>query len=253
MREHGYKAEFIEGHEWVQTKDDHQSPFLWIEDLYKERQRIKDADPSDIRQMAIKMLINSTYGKTAQQKPTITDLTNFMYASYITAGVRLRMASIAKEYYDNVIQISTDGILLDRRIDLPISKDLGDWEESHYEKVLVIGSGIYQAFTDNGKSFTKARGFTNDRAYNLLAHIQKDKYKEKIEYHKRTPLPLFMVLAEAMFKPTDMNVFKDRIRELDVNTDKKRNWDRRCKNFKDLLDNPINSKPLSVKDVDTYY
>jgi hypothetical protein len=251
MKEHGYECEFIQGHEWIQTKEEFESPFSWIDKMYKERQRIKTEHPEDIREKAIKLLINSTYGKTAQHKPSETEVTNYMYASYITAGTRLQIADIANEYYDSVIQIATDGIMLEEEIGLPISRKIGDWEVNRYDKVLVLGSGRYQAF--NGEEyFTKLRGITGRRDYDLLRKCEENKDKDVITYSRETPLPLFMVLAEAMFKPTQMNVFMSRNREIKLNSDDKRRWTRRYRNFGDLLKHPCDSKPYKVRQLEKY-
>ena len=47
----------------------------------------------------------------------------------------------------------------------------------------------------------------------------------------------------------DINSFVKINRDLNINFDKKRDWNRDFKNCEDVLTNIIDSKPLSVKDI----
>ncbi len=54
--------------------------------------------------------MNSLYGKTAQSKYDLGAITNFVYASVITARVRIQVASHCEKYFSKVIAIDTDSI-----------------------------------------------------------------------------------------------------------------------------------------------
>lgn len=254
MKRHGFKCKFLNGIEWYEFKDRYESPFAWINDMFKQRLHYKYVTKEDMKQYSLKITLNSIYGKTAQQNPSKGKFTNMFYASYITAGVRLRLAEIVNKYRENVIYAATDGICLNCEVsELEINKQkLGAWEVTEYVGGLFIGSGIRQMFyTEPGKRefkfATYARGLTDDRNFNLLAEIMKNRNQKYIYSTKRRPLHLGECVTHSRSRGLeDINFFVDVIKRVDVNTDKKHIWSQQYENFGDLLENRTYAEPPKV-------
>lgn len=233
-------------------------PFRDIDNLYAERL----ANPHV--EYAVKILINSAYGKTAQtiekreasnyfsrkaelingevyEKTTYRKRTTcFVYASEITAAIRCKLYSAAN--HDTVISFATDSILSTSPLDhLPLSKNLGDWGVEEVRDVIVVGSGVY-AYTHKGKDgkderVTKFRGFAS--SLNLEETLR------KAGRLHRVPMKVLRntSLIRAINNPDGFNVLKTETRYLDVNFDKKRFWPIRW-NASDLLTNQYDSQVL---------
>jgi hypothetical protein len=251
LQKHHFPVRFIGGFEWFKETDTYKKPFRWIEDVYKRRKAISKEDKEDIKQYALKILLNSSYGKTAQAKRGMGSLTNFFYASYITAGCRLQ---IAKECVDNpdVIEIATDSILTTVPLTtLPISEKLGEWSLNVYEKGLIVGSGIRQLWKEDGTFKTNARGLTDKTDWNMYEMMLKEKESSWFYHTKNRPLHLGeIIFHHKILSLKDLIVFEDVSKKLNVCTDRKRNWERDYTSFGDLLCSvPMGSKPLRMEDV----
>jgi DNA polymerase elongation subunit (family B) len=129
MLSHNYPCRFITGLEWHFIENKYPSPFEWMPRMYRKRIELKQNDSTGMLQYALKILLNGLYGKTAQAKKGMGTLTNFFYASYITATTRLQVAEVALKHLGDVIEIATDSVTLTKDIsaELPISKALGEW------------------------------------------------------------------------------------------------------------------------------
>lgn len=254
MLKNNFKCKVLGGVEWEQTKRRFDSPFNWMESTFYKRLEIKQKNKEDMRQYALKITLNSSYGKTAQQEPFIGALTNFFYASYITADTRIKLAQIAEKYPKNVIDIATDGICLNKEVKgLEVGEKLGQYELSTFSKALYIGSGIRQMFYEKpdkkGNTYeTFARGLTNDKSYNMLEDIEKNLDKDELVKKKFRPLNLGECIQHTkILDVKDLNIFTEMPKKLKVNTDKKHIWNKDYVNFEDFLQNKTEGKPLQVK------
>jgi hypothetical protein len=252
-----YKCKVLKGIEWQQTKTKYESPFSWVEPTYYKRAAIKKANKDDMRQYALKILLNSTYGKTAQQKPFRSSLTNFFYASYITAETRVKIAQVAHDNSKHVIDIATDGICLNKEVKgIEINEEkLGAWKPAVFDHALFIGSGIRQMFyekpdKDGNLYETYARGLTNDRKFNLLQAIEENKDSDMLKNKKSRPLNLGECRQHTkILDIDDLNIFKNVEKKLNVNTDKKHIWTKDYSNFGEFLQVKSKGKPFNVKDL----
>ena len=259
MLNHGFYVNFIAGFEWIKNSDKYESPFLWIPDVYAKRKEIAALDEEDITQYAFKILLNSIYGKTAQAKKGVGELTNFFYASYITAGTRLQICDVALQNLKAIVEIATDSILSLQPLSVRVSEALGDWSFETYKKGLLIGSGIKQVWktNDNTDFETSARGLTDKTDWNMLKEIvhgyNKKEKKPNIDcdylyYSKNRPYHLGEVIYHhKLLTLNDLVTFADMKKKLNVNTDKKRRWARSYRNFRDLIESePMDSEPLRI-------
>ena len=140
---------------WSYHTDCSCQPFVWVEDLYNLRRALGKNNKG----MAIKTTLNSIYGKTAQSigKPVYA---NPIWASLITSHTRSKMLGVISQVPNDTIMVATDGIFTTKKVDLPISKQLGEWEVSEYESMFLISPGVYLA--DGRLRALKTRG-TNQR------------------------------------------------------------------------------------------
>lgn len=114
--------------------------------LYEQRREYKAQ--KNKTEYVIKIMLNSMYGKFAQTvgKPQFT---NMVWAGMITSYTRAQILEAIHPHYDDCIAVSTDGILMRRKLTLPISKELGEYDEQHYQKAVVYMPGMYQLFADD--------------------------------------------------------------------------------------------------------
>jgi hypothetical protein len=131
-----------------------------IEKLYKLRLKLKEN--KDVKQYIFKILINSLYGKFAQQTGKQTFL-NFYYAGLITANTRAKLLNAVLGNENNIIFFATDGILSKKKLPgLKINKKLGGWDFQQYKGAYVVQSGVYELTTFSNKKEYAERGFRAD-------------------------------------------------------------------------------------------
>lgn len=250
LKKYGYKYKVYKGIEWEKVNDKFKNPFGWIEKAYEKRLEIKKKDKNDMRQYALKKTYNSSYGKTAQFRHGIGQLTNFFYASYITAKTRCRVAEqhILNDRY--IIEIATDGVYSLVPLNLDIGENLGQWEETIYEKGLILGSGMKQLFKENDKYETYLRGVTNNRNLNLLEILQNNKDKSEIPFIKNRPIKIRECLAQVhKLNVNDLNQFKNVTRKLKINSDKKHKWSVEYNNFGEMLEKNSYANQFNVSEL----
>lgn len=258
MRQRGFPVKLHMGLIWNQTCNDYPNPFEYLRELYHERQRIiKENGKEDMRQYAIKIILNSTYGKTVQDPEKYgyrAPTTDFGYGSYITARTRTKVADVAMNHKGKVIEIATDAVyLLEEAPELDTSGELGSWELVKYNSGLWIGVGVKQLYTDDGYK-TKARGFTNDRKFNLETALKCVAQEEKYAHYKNRPLTLGEILRTVnnpgLFRPDLMNRFMPVGRRISVNMDRKRLWEVYPKNWDEFFNaGLIHSRPWTVTEL----
>ena len=249
LKEEGEKIKYLgKGMGWVRKTKNYPNPFIWMREMYKKRKTLKKSDPALAETM--KLLMNSLYGSTVQRKNGLGDLSNFCYGSYITARARKQMFYVVKANKKVIVNIATDGLLSTEKLseseDFVIGDNLGEWEYHEYTKGLVIGNGIRQLWKTDGSYETHARGITSDRSYDLMSHLEKNWDKWNYPVGRTRVIQLgTMVNAHIKWKHEHLNMFVKQSRMLNVNTDKKRRWQREYKDFRDLLNSkPMRSEPL---------
>lgn len=170
----------------------------FIENIYKKRLELKEKN--DASQIAYKLILNSLYGKLAQQTGS-AEFAVILYASFITAVTR---SMILEQLFNNdcfgdLIQISTDGIFLTKKLNCKISKNLGEWSEDYYKKGIVLGSGVYGLYGD--KNIFALRGLivSKENLENIYLKLKKNK-TATIEYKNFIGHKLALAQADAYGK-----------------------------------------------------
>jgi hypothetical protein len=139
-------------------------PMRLLAELYRKRREVGKSTPFG---KAIKLLINSVYGKLAQSigHPRFG---NAIYASLITSGCRSMILDAITTHpsgTSSLLMVATDGVYFrEPHNSLSLSSDLGDWEETSHENLTLFKPGVYwddkareQIREDKTPSF-KARG-----------------------------------------------------------------------------------------------
>ena len=125
-----------------------------INRLFELKRKFKNTDK--LRYMLVKILLNSFYGKFIQvTEKTRVDgkvfeagyLFNPIYASVITANVRLKLSQVCDKFPNNIIAVHTDSIITDIDIEkhgFICDTDIGGWNKESDGAGVMVGSGVYQ-------------------------------------------------------------------------------------------------------------
>jgi hypothetical protein len=241
-------------HIWVKGE----YPFREIFELYQKR---RDNPQTEY---ALKIVMNSTYGKMAQvlERRTRTEIldaraeifdgnawikrtewkehTSFVYASEITARIRIKVFEATEP--GNVIFYATDAVMCHKPIEIPTGPGLGEWSApEEVSNLVVVGSGVYAYDyldkTGKPKTTFKLRGFSKNM--DLRAML--------LKASARHTVPMWVLrntsLKQSIERPRDLNVLEDTRRVLNVNFDHKRAWPTRW-TARDLLSKQYTSEPL---------
>ena len=251
LKKHNYFVHFIAGFVWLKLNDKYPSPFGWMEDVYKRRKEIVAKDEDDVNQHALKIVLNGTYGKTAQAKHGFGSLTNFFYCSYTTAGTRLQICDVVLQNPEVIVELATDSILSLAPLNVRVSEKLGDWSLKKYDRGLLVGSGIRQLWMAD-KSTTAARGLTDKSNWDMLKAMEENKNEDWLYHVKERPLHLGeIIFHHKKLALKDLIVFTKVEKKLNVNTDNKREWARRYRDFRDLLESDyMSSIPLNINEIE---
>jgi hypothetical protein len=132
-------------------------PFAWVPDVYQRRRRFKREGRA--AEKAIKLALNSCYGKLAQgdhgrSRPPFQ---SYFWAGQVTAETRARVLSAAAACEDPIM-IATDGIYARKLGTLGPAQGLGNWERGGVEDLFAAQPGVYEAVSA-GQAVQKSRGF----------------------------------------------------------------------------------------------
>ena len=223
-----------------------------IERLYEW----KEKEPDPTIKWAVKIFMNSLYGKTIQtagDENNTGKLFNPMWASEITASARIKILTLGLQAPDQIIMFSTDSVHSKVPLEVPDNPKLGEFALDFQGSGVYIMSDVYNLWNEK-KQKSKVRGFSvaleKDKADNeimlrdILTSMQQEdiyKYTTKRVYHLGECL-----LHKSKRKLADLNIFDNVEKSVDINGDKKRMWASRFNNGADCLTRNINSEPLFI-------
>ena len=166
-------------HDGVILRASDAKPFDWIPDVYRLRARYKAQ--GSFAEKALKLGLNSVYGKTAQgygfgRKPPYQ---SYFWAGFITSYTRAKVLRMLNDCGALPIMVATDGIVLDapEPFNMVSGDNLGDWEIDTYDQIGTIQPGVYVG-DSAGDTFVKSRGFfARDVDYaDLIQQFYADKF-----------------------------------------------------------------------------
>ncbi len=205
-----------------------------------------------------KIDMNGGYGKFYQKikKPDgkyyAGKLYNPIYATEITSQTQIQIYEFAQKDLPNFVGFATDSVVFKGKPDItvPKNKELGKWNLEKEGLGLVLKSGMYQIDKD-----IKTRGM--NRKHQLKTPF--GEFKNIFDYIENQPsLLAYPVLLEnpLSFKKViqcckkysieDINLFIPEKYNIDLNSDKKRTWERYDLTGNDILNNSYTSKPLML-------
>jgi len=148
---------YFEIHETWIYEDDGSYPFHWVNDMYETRAQMKRE--GNAAQLALKLGINSLYGKLAQrigskngESPTWHQLE---WAGMITSHTRAALYKAMRDDWQHIIAVETDGIystvpLSGIQRNNSIGNGLGQWEVAEYSGIIFLQNGVYWLRDRNG-------------------------------------------------------------------------------------------------------
>lgn len=207
---------------WLLIQDKQRPYYKVVTHLYKMKNYYKTRDPR--LYMIYKIMLNSFYGKMAQLigQPDGSikagQAWNPIYASVITANVRIRLAQLTHEFGKDIYAVHTDSVITGR--DVPksyLGKRLGLWQKEDEGDGVIIACGIYSIGDKN-----KFRGIDVTKKTRWIPLLKKNGRTDKIKLRKQ----LVTSWVEANFRHKDecTNLFEMKSRTLDLNCDSKRIW-----------------------------
>jgi hypothetical protein len=176
-------------------------PFRWLADVFAIRARYKAE--GNMAQEALKLGINSVYGKLAQQKGWSLDRGapshhHLLWAGEITSRTRAKLFRLAFKDPERVIAFATDAVFF-KGVCPPCrrGKLLGDWEVEKYDGMTIVQPGVYWLKQeDEWKS--KYRGFD---AGSLARQSVLDRWESGEDY--KATLTRFVTLGSALARRSD--------------------------------------------------
>ena len=157
---------------------DCEPPLAFLADLYDERLAIKDTmrtmEPGSVewweascKEQAIKLIINSIYGKLAQTRYGLGPYTNLHFAGYVTGSTRGQVRTKTWDHENaggTVVYQHTDSVLSVGTTVVDGGKKLGAWgKEKSSQGFLIIQPGLAMSLFCKGKVASRgvrARDFT---------------------------------------------------------------------------------------------
>jgi len=142
---------------WTYHQECDCQPFAWVQELYDQRAEMERRRKGS--GIALKLTLNSLYGKLAQRVGSAPHY-NPVWAGLITAMTRAKVYQVYLAHPYKVIMFATDAVFLTEPApELPIGSGLGQWELENdgkpYTDFVVFRPGIY---FDGGTARFKTRG-----------------------------------------------------------------------------------------------
>jgi hypothetical protein len=134
---------------WVFEPTTTHKPFAWVEQVYEKRRKLKEAgNPAEL---ALKLAINSLYGKLAQrvgwdvktkEPPKWHQLE---WAGWLTSYTRslLFLAATEADRLDALIATETDAVFTTKPIQVDMGNKWGQWKPIRFQGITYLQNGVY--------------------------------------------------------------------------------------------------------------
>jgi hypothetical protein len=150
----------------LEYEDTGERPFAFVEDMYNQRAEWKDkGNPA---QLALKLGMNSLYGKLAQrvgwneEKMCAPPSHQLEWAGFVTSMCRAKMLELMLQSPESIIAIETDGIFTSKPLACDVGPRLGQMEMDEWDGIIYIQSGVYFKRSDTQWVTSKTRGFAKN-------------------------------------------------------------------------------------------
>lgn len=148
-------------------------PFAWVRELYDYRKELKST--GNLSQYAIKVGLNSLYGKTAQRVGR-NPYFSLAWAGYITSTTRAKLAEAGYADPTAIVGFATDALFSTRPLPVRTGDDLGEWDATDYVSGTFFQSGVYRLLsgdttTDRYRGSPLRRGIDS-----IITQLEEDPY-----------------------------------------------------------------------------
>ena len=253
MREYITKIE--KGYIYKESKFEYKPLRERIDFHYSEKARWKGKN--DLMYMIHKLTMNALYGCCVETHDNMIDevkewkagiLFNPVYASQITAFGRWSVLKDVWNERESVLAIHTDSLLTDKEMDIPLGTEIGLWSLEGSGKSYLINTGMYQV--NSKKPIIKRRGIPKKYIKDWFTFAKANKALDSKEFIVKRMLKISQALIQEKSVET-VNTMVDTPKSVNVNSDRKRNWFRKFKDFNDTLKSSISSLPyIAIMDLD---
>jgi len=226
------KYKILESYQFIPNKNCDYPFKKFIEKQYKRRMKLKkDNDPLE---KAIKIILNSIYGKMAQRiNHVIGNLFNPVIAAYITGYTRAQLYRFIKEnnLENQVVAFATDSIACQKKILGLNSNELGEMKlDKEGIDVIYLSNGFYRF---NGDWKKRGIGYDKERKVeidHLTSRIDKDgQFHILVKTTRNTHIKSGILYNRLK----DVGKIEKYEKKINLNSDKKRFWFSELKSLKD--------------------
>jgi hypothetical protein len=141
---------------WFQNEGQPSKFTTEIPRIYKQRSKLKEAkNPGEY---ALKIALNSIYGKLAQRVGN-SPFRCIPWAGWITSQSRAMLLSASLGRESSILAFATDSVFTREKIPLRCSNKLGDWKLEHADQLLILMNGVYRLDDKTRKRKSATRGF----------------------------------------------------------------------------------------------
>jgi hypothetical protein len=155
---HSGKYEIIEAYNVKLANEDR--PFQFIDEVYALRLMYKSL--GSMASEALKLGMNSVYGKLAQQagyrNGRIPQYHHLLWAGEITSRTRAKLYDLSMQHPQSVIAFATDAVISTEPYIVPEGSKLGEWTPEVFSGITIVQPGVY-FLQDQDDWKDKYRGF----------------------------------------------------------------------------------------------
>jgi hypothetical protein len=252
------KYQILESYQFIPNKDCGYPFKKFIEEQYKRRMKLKK-DGNQLER-AIKIILNSIYGKTAQKtNKRMGNLFNPVIASYITGFARAQLYRFVKEnnLEDSVVAFATDSTACRKKIEGLNSEKLGEMKlDKEGNDVIFLSNGFYM-FNRIWKK--RGIGYDNEKKQEIEHEDTKIDKDGNLYISVKTTKNTHIKSAILYNKLKDVGKIETYEKKINLNSDKKRFWLSELKSlndgtFCDSVAMPIDlvGKLVSKEEIDWY-
>lgn len=149
-------------------------PFDWVEQVFKDRRKLKsEKNPAE---WALKVGMNSLYGKTAQRIGTNTFFC-LPWAGWITSYTRATLLNAVNGHTSSIVAFATDAVYSTEPLpDLVVGEELGQFKSKEWKSGIFIQSGVYRLVGESTKD--AYRGFHSEKGLEpIFNQLEENPYR----------------------------------------------------------------------------
>jgi hypothetical protein len=256
--DHRIKYKILESYQFIPNKNCNYPFKKFIEEQYDRRMKLRNE--KNQLERAIKIILNSIYGKTAQKTNRMMgNLFNPVIASSITGFARSQLYRFMREHNleNDVVAFATDSIAVRTKIPNLHSEKLGEMKlDKEGNDVIFLSNGFYRF---NGVWKKRGIGYDNEKRQEI-EHLDSKIDKDGNFYIKVKSTKTTHIKSGILFnKLKDVGKIEEYEKKINLNSDKKRFWlsELRSLNDKSFCDSvamPIDlvGKLVSKEEVEFY-